>query len=182
MIVQSGSKINRFVRRASLTPPNDYRHAGPVPKSGLSPPKDHRTFYFCTSFDTLGRMVPLVSVIIPTYNRADLVRQAVASVQAQTCRDFEIVVVDDGGSDGTGAVLSAAPDLRAAAPYPPPGRERRPQYRHRRSPGPVAGLSRFRRPLAAGQAGPANLLVGGPPGVAHLSDRRDLGAPGGQGE
>jgi glycosyltransferase involved in cell wall biosynthesis len=57
-------------------------------------------------------MVPLVSVIIPTYNRADLVRQAVASVQAQTCRDFEIVVVDDGGSDGTGAVLSAAPDLR----------------------------------------------------------------------
>ena len=57
-------------------------------------------------------MVPLVSVIIPTYNRADLVRQAVASVQAQTFRDFEIVVVDDGGTDGTCEVLSAGPELR----------------------------------------------------------------------
>jgi glycosyltransferase involved in cell wall biosynthesis len=57
-------------------------------------------------------MVPLVSVIIPTYNRADLVRQAVASVKAQTYRDFEIVVVDDGGVDGTFEVLSACPELR----------------------------------------------------------------------
>ena len=36
---------------------------------------------------------PLVSVIIPTYNRAALVQEAVASVQAQTYRDFETVVV-----------------------------------------------------------------------------------------
>ena len=57
-------------------------------------------------------MAPLVSVIIPTYNRADLVRQAVASVKAQTFRDFEIVVVDDGGTDGTSEVLSAEPGLR----------------------------------------------------------------------
>jgi len=57
-------------------------------------------------------MVPLVSVIIPTYNRADLVRQAVASVKAQTCQDFEIVVVDDGGTDGTCEVLSAERELR----------------------------------------------------------------------
>ncbi|MBU4233654.1 MAG: glycosyltransferase family 2 protein [Proteobacteria bacterium] len=57
-------------------------------------------------------MAPLVSVIIPTYNRADLVRQALASVKAQTYRDFEIVVVDDGGTDGTYEVLSADRDLR----------------------------------------------------------------------
>ena len=57
-------------------------------------------------------MAPLVSVIIPTYNRADLVRQAVASVKAQTFRDFEIVVVDDGGTDGTCEVLSAGRELR----------------------------------------------------------------------
>ncbi len=57
-------------------------------------------------------MVPLVSVIIPTYNRTDLVRQALASVKAQTYRDFEIVVVDDGGTDGTFEVLSAWREIR----------------------------------------------------------------------
>jgi glycosyltransferase involved in cell wall biosynthesis len=57
-------------------------------------------------------MVPLVSVIIPTYNRADLVRQALASVKAQTFRDFEVVVVDDGGADGTYEALAAGPELR----------------------------------------------------------------------
>ncbi|MDP1761832.1 MAG: glycosyltransferase, partial [Deltaproteobacteria bacterium] len=57
-------------------------------------------------------MAPLVSVIIPTYNRAALVQQAVASVKAQTYRDFEIVVVDDGGTDGTFEVLSAWREIR----------------------------------------------------------------------
>ena len=57
-------------------------------------------------------MAPLVSVIIPTYNRAALVQQAVASVKAQTYRDFEIVVVDDGGTDGAYEVLSADRELR----------------------------------------------------------------------
>ena len=57
-------------------------------------------------------MVPLVSVIIPTYNRADLVQEALASVKAQTFRDFEIVVVDDGGTDGTCEVLSAWRETR----------------------------------------------------------------------
>ncbi len=51
--------------------------------------------------------VPIpVSVIIPTYNRAGLVQEAVASVLAQTWRDFEVLVVDDGGSDGTDAALA----------------------------------------------------------------------------
>jgi glycosyltransferase involved in cell wall biosynthesis len=57
-------------------------------------------------------MAPLVSVIIPTYNRAGLVQQALASVQAQTCQDFEIVVVDDGGTDGVFEVLSACREIR----------------------------------------------------------------------
>jgi glycosyltransferase involved in cell wall biosynthesis len=57
-------------------------------------------------------MVPAVSVIIPTYNRADLVREALASVQAQTYRDFEIVVVDDGGTDGTFEALAAGGQIR----------------------------------------------------------------------
>ena len=57
-------------------------------------------------------MAPLVTVIIPTYNRAGLVQEALASVKAQTFRDFEIVVVDDGGTDGTFEALAADPDFR----------------------------------------------------------------------
>lgn len=45
--------------------------------------------------------VPAVSVIIPTYNRADLLPATLDSVAAQTFTDFEILVVDDGSSDGT---------------------------------------------------------------------------------
>jgi hypothetical protein len=45
------------------------------------------------------------SVVIPSYNRADLVPQTIDSVLAQTDRDFEVIVVDDGSTDGTGEVL-----------------------------------------------------------------------------
>jgi glycosyltransferase involved in cell wall biosynthesis len=50
-------------------------------------------------------MNPKVSVIIPTYNRAAKVRNAIDSVLAQTFTDHEIIVADDGSSDGTGKVL-----------------------------------------------------------------------------
>jgi glycosyltransferase involved in cell wall biosynthesis len=47
----------------------------------------------------------LVSVVIPTYNRAGLVRQAVESALAQTHAGVQIIVVDDGSTDSTLAAL-----------------------------------------------------------------------------
>jgi len=50
-------------------------------------------------------MNPKVSVVIPTYNRAAVVPRAIESVLAQTVTDLEVIVVDDGSSDGTGQIL-----------------------------------------------------------------------------
>ncbi|GIX46766.1 MAG: glycosyl transferase [Candidatus Tectimicrobiota bacterium] len=50
---------------------------------------------------------PLVSVVIPTYNRAAMLREAIASVLAQTYRHWELIVVDDGSQDDTPAVVQA---------------------------------------------------------------------------
>lgn len=48
-----------------------------------------------------------VSVIIPTYNRADLLPDSIGSVLAQDYKDIEVVVVDDGSSDNTREVVCA---------------------------------------------------------------------------
>jgi glycosyltransferase involved in cell wall biosynthesis len=56
--------------------------------------------------------MPKVSVIILTHNRAALLRQAVASVLAQSFQDFEIIIIDDASTDDTQAVVASFSDAR----------------------------------------------------------------------
>jgi len=50
--------------------------------------------------------MPAISVIIPTYQRSGTVLETLASVFAQTFSDYEVIVVNDGSPDDTGAVLA----------------------------------------------------------------------------
>ena len=55
---------------------------------------------------------PLISVIIPTYNRGALLGRAIRSVLAQSYRNIEIIVVDDASDDYSGAVVKEFSDNR----------------------------------------------------------------------
>jgi len=59
----------------------------------------------------------LVSVVIPTYNRCDYLQQAVTSVLAQSYSNFEVIVVDDGSTDGTATVVADIGDTRVCYLY-----------------------------------------------------------------
>jgi teichuronic acid biosynthesis glycosyltransferase TuaG len=56
--------------------------------------------------------MPAVSVIIPAYNAEAFLARAIRSVEAQSFRDFEIVVIDDGSTDGTAEVAQGFSSVR----------------------------------------------------------------------
>jgi len=56
---------------------------------------------------------PAVSVILPTFNRREYLAASVESVLGQTYRDFELIVIDDGSTDGTGEMVESRwPSIR----------------------------------------------------------------------
>ncbi len=58
------------------------------------------------------RDAPLITVIIPTFNRVNLLKETVDSVRNQIFNDFEVIVVNDGSTDGTGEWLRDQKDIR----------------------------------------------------------------------
>jgi len=61
---------------------------------------------------TVSSSPPLVSVVVPLYNKAEHVARALGSVLTQTFQDFEILVVDDGSTDGGATVVEGFVDPR----------------------------------------------------------------------
>ena len=59
-------------------------------------------------------MMPLVSVLMPVYNRERYLAEAIESMLAESYRPLEIVVVDDGSTDGSAAVATRYAEVRYA--------------------------------------------------------------------
>lgn len=55
---------------------------------------------------------PFFSVVMPVYNRASIVAESIESILAQTFTDYEIIVVDDGSTDGTVSVVQKYSNIR----------------------------------------------------------------------
>ena len=78
--------------------------------------KNNRDQAFSTNLQNLRCPVKpgLVSIILPVYNGAELLPEAIESILAQTYQDFELICINDGSSDGSAEILDryAAQDLR----------------------------------------------------------------------
>ena len=72
----------------------EWRNAG---KNGMDSLKEYAQ-------NGIGGITPVISVIIPVYNVAPYLREALDSVVNQTYRSLEILVIDDGSTDGSGSI------------------------------------------------------------------------------
>ena len=91
-----------------------------------------------------------VSVIIPLYNKAGYIQRAINSVLAQTFRDFEVLVIDDGSTDGSAGYRPAVRRSSDSADRAREFRPRRgPQPRPPRSTDGIGGIPGCRRRVVA---------------------------------
>jgi glycosyltransferase involved in cell wall biosynthesis len=60
----------------------------------------------------LSSSVPAVSIVVPLYNKAAYILRCLKSIQDQCFSDFEVIVVDDGSTDGSGAIAAGFCDPR----------------------------------------------------------------------
>lgn len=74
--------------------------------------------------------IPKITVGLPTYNRADLLKECLGSILSQSCSDFEVVVSDNCSTDSTSAVMRAFRDPRIR------------YYRNQTNIGPIANMNR----------------------------------------
>jgi glycosyltransferase involved in cell wall biosynthesis len=58
------------------------------------------------------KSLPPVTVIMPTYNRAYIIKSAIKSVLDQTYKDWELIIIDDGSTDDTEKVICGIGDDR----------------------------------------------------------------------
>ena len=77
--------------------------------------------------------MPAVSVITPAYNVAPYIAETIESVLAQTFSDFELIVVDDGSSDETFAIVGSGCCVSRTPVFRPRGTTRFAPHQHRRS-------------------------------------------------
>lgn len=70
------------------------------------------SFWHLCAVQPEGPVLPTVSVIMPVYNRATMVGQAIDSIIAQDFDDWELIVVDDGSTDGSAEAVAAYDDPR----------------------------------------------------------------------
>ncbi len=130
--------------------------------------------------------IPRIDVLIPVFNVARTIRGAIASIQNQTVRDIRIVVVNDGSTDDTAAILSeiTAADARVETFTRPNGGivdalnfgigQCRAKYLARHDGDDLADPERFARQVAYLEANPDCVAVGG--AARHIDENgRSLG-------